>query len=267
MKLKLGGYTIVEVLLVLAVTGTMLLGAAVMLRGQQGNTQFQQTMRDIDSKLQATAKSVGNSLFPDSSSYKCAVQADGAGVRRPVLEAAPGGLGTNKDCIYIGRAVQVVKNSSTINVYNVLGVRKTASGGTVTTLAESNPTPAISEGADLTESYLPPANAARLKSATYVNLAGQTVNTAAEMAGFFYNLDGASSSGQQLLAKVYRLETDPGSPKTGVAACVQLDASCVNEGLKNWLLCYQSAFNNQTAQINIEILPAGVRTRLAFTSC
>jgi type II secretory pathway pseudopilin PulG len=267
MKHNRFGYTIVEVLLVLAITGSMLLGASAMLRGQQGKTQFQQTMRDIDSKIQAVAKGVGNNLYPDTASYTCQVQADADGKDRAKLIVGAQETGSNKACIFIGRAIQVVKNDSVINIYSVIGRRTYNQGGqtlSVTTFDLANPNPAF----ELTETYQPPGKGARLKSATYIKPNNNSpTNVPTEMAGFYNNLDGTSTTRQQLLAKVYEIETSPTNPQNNVANFIQQKNTYNNSGVKQWLLCYQSASNNQTALLTITPQASGIRSQLEYKNC
>src|SRR5436190_944047 len=109
------GYTIIEIMIVLAVSGFMLASAAVLLRGQSTETTFQQSLRDIESKIQDVANSVTQNLYPNADKYTCSASTGTA-----VLTAATGDLGTNDSCLFLGRAIKAVTGKGKLYIYSVL---------------------------------------------------------------------------------------------------------------------------------------------------
>ncbi|HTH72242.1 MAG TPA: prepilin-type N-terminal cleavage/methylation domain-containing protein [Candidatus Pristimantibacillus sp.] len=98
-----GGFTIIEVLIVLAVTGALFLSAALMISGKQAQTAFDQSIREIQSQVQQSLNEVGAGFYPNNNNFKCAV----AGVGQPpTLSAAAVNQGTNSGCIFLGKAIQ-----------------------------------------------------------------------------------------------------------------------------------------------------------------
>lgn len=135
--LSVRGFTIIETLIVLAVTGGMLVIAITFIGGRQNRTQFAQGMRDMESRLQQVIGDVSNGYYPNDGNFKC------QGAASPVL--TPGGSteqGANKECIFLGKAVQFAvdaADSPTFNVYSIVGLREKPSGGSVGSLSEAQP--------------------------------------------------------------------------------------------------------------------------------
>lgn len=161
-----GGYTIIEVMIFLVVTGVLLVSALGVFRGQQERTQFTQAVRETDQRIRTIINEVGSGFFPDNSSFTC--------------EAAPGGIsisgvssaaqGTNEDCIFIGKVVSFEAGERDYGVYTVAGLRQTG-GSLVTSLAEARPqivTP-------ITEQYTVPYGVPILRTAIIGNACENTI--------------------------------------------------------------------------------------------
>lgn len=262
-----GGYTIVEVMLVLGISGVLLTSAIVLVGGLRGGTEFSQAMRDIQSKFQTEINSVRTGTFAFNDSYSCAIAPSND---RAKLTAAPGGSsGTSQDCLFLGKAFQVVPGLPMLYIYSVLGNRtyKVDAAGNrapVTNFDQANPVVANDSGADLTQSYNFSSSAALLKSAK-----ANGVATEADMAGFYTNLQssaGASSS-QSLFAKAYNLTSNSSDVSNGVQNCIEQQASCTAVGLTKWDLCFDSSDKKQTAQLSISASSTGILTQLNFITC
>jgi len=108
-----GGYTIIEVLVVLAVTGALFVSAAILFNGKQGRTEFSQSMRDFESKLQTVANEVSTGFYVTG--FTC--KANGSGqvkVTSPVASE-----GANEGCIFLGKAVH--SDGDQLDTYTVVG--------------------------------------------------------------------------------------------------------------------------------------------------
>jgi len=93
------GFTIVETLIVLAVSGTMLVSVISMISGQQGKSQFQSAINNVAQQLQQSIDDVANGYYP-TSNIMCSAS---GGV--PVITFGNSGLGSNQDCILVGKVI------------------------------------------------------------------------------------------------------------------------------------------------------------------
>jgi hypothetical protein len=145
------GYTIVEVMIVLAVTGLLFVSVVTVFAGQQNKTQFSQAINDIDNKIRDTITNVDNGYYANYENFYC----DALGGAGPVIHPGSDRQGQNTDCIFIGRSMQFAPDSdqTRYNIYNVVAQRA-INGNEATTLNEAKPKavgPNGPVGADATE--------------------------------------------------------------------------------------------------------------------
>lgn len=262
------GYTIVEVMIVLAISGTILASAIALFRGQRGETEFSQSMQDIASKIQFYVHGVGTDRELVTDQYTCILRGE-----RPHLQDIQREQGTSQDCLFLGKAIQVEPDSSKIFIYSVLGRRTKPIGGSgkrepVTTYEEANPTPIIDEipdGADLTEEYNLATGAAIVKWAEVLN--GGNPKTS-HLAGFYSGLQDQYQSSDKLsvLSRAYDFRTQ-GDIRQGIRRCIQGEPACVSYQLDTWAICFASTANSQTALLSVISTPTGVNTDLDFQEC
>src|SRR5882762_7178443 len=101
------GFTIVETMIVLAITGALLLMAMLMISGQQGKTEFTQAINDIQAQINDVINNVGTGYYAKTTDFSCSAGASG-----PVFNASGStGQGSNTACVFMGRAVQFIGNS------------------------------------------------------------------------------------------------------------------------------------------------------------
>ncbi len=116
------GFTVVETLIVLAVTGSMLLGAMALVSGRQSATEFSQASRGVQSQLQQALNEVAAGQYQTDTNLKCTASSLG-----PQLSSTPTPQGTNKACIYLGKVLQFavapLAGQETYNVYTLVGLR------------------------------------------------------------------------------------------------------------------------------------------------
>lgn len=98
---KNAGFTIVEVMIVLAVTGALFVSAAVAISGRTNKTQFQQSINDVVTALQQNINSTAIGYYPNTSNFKC-INSSGA----LAISSGTNTQGTNNDCIFLGKAIQ-----------------------------------------------------------------------------------------------------------------------------------------------------------------
>lgn len=127
------GYTIVEVLMFLAVSALLFVSTMAIFSGKQGETEFTQSARDFEVVLQGIANDVSTGYYANvasgpSGSLKCSVSGGS------VQFGAAGGAdtqGTNEACIFIGKTIQfrplsnaAVPQPSTYDLIALAGKRK-----------------------------------------------------------------------------------------------------------------------------------------------
>lgn len=284
MERIIGGYTIIEVMIFLAISSILFVSAVIAVGGQQAHTEFSASMRDIDSKMQDWINQVVTGLSGSTAqggsspgNYGCILDSD----NRPILVTATTERGANPQCIFIGKAIQVntePQYNNQLTVYPVLGRRTYLSGSEqllVSSLAEANPAPAISDAADLTETYFLQ-NGARIKSVT--SGPGLGDSPASRMIGFFLSFNTESNTSrngsESLNTKQFSLTSnqDPGSNPvknclklitTGLSAC-----STPPVDLQNWRLCFESTRNSDTATLTVSSTNGqGAAVKLEFAGC
>lgn len=135
--LNSAAFTIVEVLIVLAVSGALLIAGLTSIAGQQNRTQFNQAAQDIQAQINDVMNNVATGYYAVTQNFSCTDGGSG-----PALSSVGAGRGTNGACIFIGRAVQFT-NDQTYNLYDIAGLREKTVGVTkqaITTIDEASPT-------------------------------------------------------------------------------------------------------------------------------
>src|SRR5688572_4270761 len=74
------GFTVVEVLIVLAITGLLFVSAAVMIAGRQNRTAFEQSVRNIHSQIQAAIDEVIVGHYPNNGNFDCNATGSGPSI-------------------------------------------------------------------------------------------------------------------------------------------------------------------------------------------
>lgn len=140
-----GGFTILETMIVLAVTSALFLVAASYISGQQSKTEFSQGVRDLDAKIQQTISEVNNGYYPGRSNATCVVN----GVGRMDFGVGTTEQGANQGCLFIGKVIQFAPSYGTnatntgYNVFTVAGLRLDSLGKPAASLDSTNPQPAF----------------------------------------------------------------------------------------------------------------------------
>jgi type II secretory pathway pseudopilin PulG len=127
------GYTIVEVMIFLAVSGLMFVIAASFISGKQGTAQFKQSVNQLASTLQQEIDGVGNGQYNNFNQLSCTSSASGLNIT-----ASSQNTGSNNGCILLGKVIQFdyTSNLQQYNVYTVAGSQYDM-GGSGPTLATS----------------------------------------------------------------------------------------------------------------------------------
>lgn len=277
MRRPSGGYTLIEVLMFLAVSSVLLAMSAVIIRGQSASTEFTTGMNDVDAKMQQWLNEVVNGFSNNASSdaaavnnYKCEPAADGY----PQLTVASDGnvRGANPNCIFMGKVLQVnddpdnAEANSHIYAYTVLGRRTYMASGSTTIvdkLSNAKPViaifPAASNPVDLTEYYKIP-NGVRVLSVKTGGSPSCTANCS-HLAGFFTSLGGGGQQGiASLMGVQYPLVTNFDAAHSNVKDCVKMTINPCLAGasaaanpwpMQEWQLCFASTRNDDRGLLTI----------------
>lgn len=259
------GYTIVEVLIVLAISGVMLAGVILVFRGQNNQTAFNQTAYDIESSLTSQIRRVSASSLADADSYNCEVT-DG----RPTLSlVGGGGQGSSDQCLYLGKAIEVVIDKAQFYIYSVLGVACSGNPCAPTTsFANASPEPIVSDsgGIDLTDSYRPN-GPVKVVSSKVTLSSGNTTLSNYNLVGYYNDVSGETASNQSasefIIAKGYNFNQDH-SDNTVVKPYIE-DTSAPD--ISRWTLCLKSQDDKYSASLEIKNSTQGVVADLRFISC
>lgn len=101
MRVSLGsrGYTIVEVMMFLAISGFMFVIAAGFLSGKQATAEFKQGMSAMNDQIKSTINDVANGVYPGKSDFSCT----SSGGTYTWSTGTPNTQGQNKGCVFVGK--------------------------------------------------------------------------------------------------------------------------------------------------------------------
>jgi hypothetical protein len=230
------GYTIVEVIIFLAISSVLFIISSLFLSQSEGHNRFSQSMRDTQSKISDILNDIPTGFANGTSSgtgLTCKKVAIG-GTSRPQFTS--GGGSTTPDCIFLGKVIQFTDTNSPpttgqdsqIYFYSVFGLRTyTPPGETerpVANLIEASPVAAVNiasysgnagSNGDLTEAYTIPGGAKVKKIVKSSGIAGDD----SHLGGFFLSfnqLQSTSSGSASLKSYQYPLAGNhyPGNDQT-----------------------------------------------------
>ncbi len=135
------GYSITELLIVLAVTTAMFAAVAVLFNGRQAAAEFTKSVRDYEAMLQTVISDVSSGYYYNASMTNCTVGSTGG----PSFSGVGGGTGTNTNCIFVGKMIvpePAMPASIESTIRTLVGRRYIENSSTtsdVTTLAQAMP--------------------------------------------------------------------------------------------------------------------------------
>ena len=141
------GFTIVETMVVLTVTGALFVAIAATLTGRQNNAEFVHAIQSVQSQLQQTIDQVSAGYYPNQKNFSC--QQSGAAS----ISIGPGSssLGTNQACVFLGKVIQLgIQNTDPeeYRIYTIAGL-STATNGATSPFQSASPT-VVGVGGDYT---------------------------------------------------------------------------------------------------------------------
>ena len=130
------GFTIVETLIVLAVTSALFTSAAIMISGRQAKTEFLTATNDLQQQLQDVINQTASGNFPNSNNFTCTAMAS----NMPRLTNGGASQGTNGDCVFLGKAVQLGSSDTPNKLLSyVIAGNRLLAGSEVTQLSDAYP--------------------------------------------------------------------------------------------------------------------------------
>jgi len=98
-----GGFTIVETLIVVAVSAALLASAVILVAGKQRKVEFTQSAQDMQSRIQQVISEVGTGYYPNNNVFTCSANSSAV----TITAGAGSTQGSNTNCIFLGRAFQL----------------------------------------------------------------------------------------------------------------------------------------------------------------
>jgi Tfp pilus assembly protein FimT len=250
--LREAGYTIVEVLIVLAVTALLFTSVMMTMAGRQNRTEFITSVRDLKTQIQQTISETASGYYPSMNNFRCTAVA-GA----PSVSAGGNDQGTNSGCIFMGKVIQFGllgtgggTGAEKMLTYTAVGVRQTTAGKEVTSLAEANPV-------IMSESDAPGSVEARSINGGLTTLwvhdgVGNNIGAVGFISSLAQYNDGLLSSGSQQLNLMPISGSSLGMSQVDMAQAINtnLETSQVNPsgGVK---VCFVSGGTDQSGLITI----------------
>ena len=142
-KPQSGGYTIIEVMLFLAISGFMFVMAAIFINGKQANTEFKQGINDANTQIRTVMNDVLNGFYPSASDFECTTSGTGVPTIDKIGTKAQG---ANLGCSFIGKVMEfgvagtgnVSDGWTGYSVYSVAGRQYASTDPTCTPQATSS---------------------------------------------------------------------------------------------------------------------------------
>ena len=134
------GFTIVETMIVLAVTGIIFLSAAALVNGKEAKVQFSTSIQSVQQQIQQIMNQVQSGFYALSKdTFTCNANAGGI-----LIAGGTNSRGTNSSCVFLGRALQFsnppANGSQSLYAYTVAGSRTDVTGADATTIDQAHPT-------------------------------------------------------------------------------------------------------------------------------
>ncbi|HTE22445.1 MAG TPA: hypothetical protein VK674_05395 [Candidatus Limnocylindria bacterium] len=244
------GYTIVEVMVFLAVTTAIFVMIASSFSTRQNSAEFSVAVREMESRLQDIANDTSTGYYNNPGNFRCRLSG-GA----PFVEPGTNAQGTNNDCIFIGRVVQFDlggSNGKDFNLYSVVGARQ-AAGADVEDFDDANPL-ALAPSArftasDLTETQqVPPGLVIR---SVYSDNAG--VRRQVRSVGFFTSFGAGAANTTSLGVNILPLAFNPvGNSKNDTVGAINLINNASPSNPSNGVvICMDGDATNQHALLRL----------------
>ncbi len=133
------GFTIVETLIVLAVTSTLIISAMAAMSGRQARTEFQIGREAIVRDFQSLISQIESGRYKSANTFSC-TRVNFFGAYPSFTEPAAVEQGTNEGCVFLGNALIFGRDTASYRTYVIAGAgSEDNSPYAVSTIARSHP--------------------------------------------------------------------------------------------------------------------------------
>lgn len=124
---RTGGYTILEVIIVLTVSSLLFAASVVGYVAQNRRTQFTESVNSFAQDIQDVLNDIDVGFYPSSNSFACTADSSNSGY--PYFPIGANEQGTNTNCVFAGKAIQFAPSTnggdkSDIDIYTLVGRRQ-----------------------------------------------------------------------------------------------------------------------------------------------
>jgi type II secretory pathway pseudopilin PulG len=124
---KTGGYTILEVIIVLTVSSLLFAASVMGYVSQNRRTQFTDSVNNFAQDIQDVLNDVEVGFYPSANDFSCSADSSNSGY--PYFPVGANQQGTNTSCIFAGKAIQFAPSTdggtkSDIDIYTLVGRRQ-----------------------------------------------------------------------------------------------------------------------------------------------
>lgn len=248
------GYTIVEVLIFLAVSAVLFVSTMLVLSGRQQRVQFTNAVRDFETKIVDVANDVSNGYYQSAGNVQCT-----AG-NPPVVNVGPSNTqGTNDGCVILGRIIKFGfdGNVEQYGTYSIVGNRLNA-GTDVSDLADASPRVLLTSDVNNNRSLREQLNVGSGTRVSCIRLGSNPCvpNSNAAIA-FITRLNGSASvgaDGNGITADIYRFASatvnqSENDFRASADSLLQSGAAMLNSDTLT--VCLESGGTNQYALVRI----------------
>lgn len=114
------GYTIIEALIFLAVSGALLIATMGIINGRQEKVRFSQAVDTMQQNLLDIFNDVSTGYYPTTGGFSCSKNSSNNNI---TFGGSNKAQGTNEGCVFIGKAIELTNGSSNYNTYTMAGPR------------------------------------------------------------------------------------------------------------------------------------------------
>ena len=236
------GYTIIEMMLFIAIAGVIFVAGIAGFAGQQSKHQFTQSVKDFDAALQGIMNDVDTGFSDAETQFNCTVPSPTIATSKPNLtnfDNTGGTGGSRKDCIFIGKVLVFApttdpdKNKK-YGVFSVIGRREDASFNEVQNLTDAQAVAYTKGTVGTTGSYPDKTIVAQIGYGATVSEVYTTVTNVQQPAiGFFTDFAQSSGGNVESGSRKTRLATIWPTFAVGSKNATELADRIYNVGLSN----------------------------------
>ena len=249
------GYTIVEVMIFLAVSAALFASAVAAINIQNRRNQFNQSVIEFEQRLSDLLNDVETGYYPRGSNFTCQISGG-----RPQITPGTSQQGTNRDCIFIGRTIQFAPDElgpTGFNIYSIVGLRQGVNSAEAGNIEEAKPIALDGEAGTIIEQGILDSGVEIAK--VFANPTGTSTNIETGGLAVLSGFGQTASSGAGLESGFIRValaivpSTKVNQPKDQFISAVQaLTEESINQAASGFVICLQeSGIGGRHATINV----------------